>query len=139
MQPRAQETLYFENQAGRLYYRTAGYVHLVWSSERLPVAPIQAFYEQALALLRNTGSHRILSEHGQRAPLPAEAQTWLTTSWIPRAIAQAGVRHCAIVEGANPLHRLSTQSVVSASPTAFVYKRFDNVKDAETWLVGLGA
>ncbi|MDJ0364819.1 hypothetical protein QMK33_06615 [Hymenobacter sp. H14-R3] len=138
MQPRAQETLFFENQAGRLYYRSAGYVHLAWGSERLPLAPIQAYYEQALALLRSTGSHRILSEHGQRAPLPGEAQTWLTGNWIPRAIALANTRHCAIVEGANPMHRLSTQSVVSASPTEFVYKRFDSMQAAETWLVGLG-
>ncbi len=138
MQPRAQETLYFENQAGRLYYRPAGYVHLTWGSERLPLAPIQAYYEQALALLRSMRSHRILSEHGQRAPLPAEAQTWLTTNWIPRAIAQANTRHCAIVEGANPMHRLSTQSVVSAAPAEFVFKRFDSVKDAEVWLVSLG-
>ncbi|GAB3637194.1 hypothetical protein GCM10027422_27840 [Hymenobacter arcticus] len=138
MQPRAQETLFFENQAGRLYYRTAGYVHLAWGSERLPLATIQAYYEQALALLRSTGSHRILSEHGQRAPLPGDAQTWLTGNWIPRAIALAGFRHCAIVEGANPMHRLSTQSVVSTSPTELIYKRFDSVKDAEVWLVGLG-
>lgn len=137
MQPRAQETLFFENQAGRLYYRTAGYVHLAWSADRLPLAPIQAYYEQALALLRSTGSHRILSEHGQRAPLPGEAQTWLTGYWIPRAIALANTRHCAIVEGANPMHRLSTQSVVSAAPPEFVFKRFDSVKDAEVWLGSL--
>ncbi len=138
MTPRTPETLYFENQAGRLYYRTAGYVHLAWGSERLPLAPIQAYYEQALALLRSTASHRILSEHGQRAPLPADAQTWLTTDWIPRAMTLANTRHCAIVEGANPLHRLSTQSVVSAAPAEFIFKRFDNIKDAEGWLVSLG-
>ncbi len=138
MQPRAQETLFFENQAGRLYYRPAGYVHLAWSADRLPLAPIQAYYEQALALLRSTVSHRILSEHGQRAPLPVEAQNWLTTSWIPRAMTLANTRHCAIVEGANPMHRLSTQSVVSSAPTGFIFKRFDSVKDAEIWLVDLG-
>jgi hypothetical protein len=137
MQPRAQETIFFENQAGRLYYRAAGYVHMAWSSERLPLAPIQVYYEQALALLCSTGSRRILSEHGQRAPLPAEAQTWLTTDWIPRAITLASTRLCAIVEGADPMHRLSTQSVVSASPTEFVYKRFSTVRDAEVWLTNL--
>ena len=138
MTPRAQEKLYFESPAGRLYYNPAGYIHLAWSSERLPLALIEAFYEQALALLISTGSRRILSEHGQRAPLAAEAQQWITSSWIPRAIAQAGVRHCAIVEGANPMHRLSTQSVVSAAPAGLVFKRFDAVPEAEAWLARMG-
>jgi hypothetical protein len=85
-------------------------------------------------LLISTGSRRILSEHGQRSPLPAEAQQWLTTNWIPRAQTQASTRHCAIVEGANPMHRLSTQSVVSAAPAGFVFKRFDTMREAEDWL-----
>ena len=137
MLPRAPQTLYFENEAGRLYYRPAGYVQLVWSDARLSLAPIQAYYEQALVLLQNTNSRRILSEHGQRAPLPIEAQNWLTTNWILRAIALANTRHCAIVEGANPLHRLSTQSVISAAPPEFIFKRFDSVQEAESWLGGL--
>lgn len=134
MLPRAQEKLYFESPAGRLYYNAAGYVHLVWSAERLSLTHIEAFYEQVLALLMSTGSRRILSEHGQRAPLLAEAQHWIASNWIPRAIGQAGARHCAIVEGANPMHRLSTQSIVSAAPAGLLFKRFDTVAEAEAWL-----
>lgn len=137
MTPRMPEKLYFENQAGRLYYNAAGFVRLAWAPGRLSLAVIEAFYEQALALLTSTGSHRILSEHGQRAPLSAEAQQWITTNWIPRAMTQAGVRHCAIVEGANPLHRLSTQSVISAAPAEFVFKRFDALPEAEAWLASV--
>jgi hypothetical protein len=37
---------------------------------------------------------------------------------------QAQVRHCAIVEGADPMHRLSTQSVVAAAPAGFIFQRF---------------
>jgi hypothetical protein len=138
MTPRAQEKLYFESPAGRLYYNTGGYVHLAWGPERLSMAVIETFYEQVLALLSSTGSRRILSEHGQRAPLSVEAQQWITNSWIPRAMTQAGVRHCAIVEGANPMHRLSTQSVVSAAPAGFLFKRFDAKPEAEAWLASVG-
>ena len=137
MTSRSSEKLYFESSAGRLYYNGAGYVRLAWAPERLPLAAIQTYYEQVLALLLSTGSRRILSEHGQRAPLPVEAQEWLTTNWIPRAMSQAQARHCAIVEGANPMHRLSTQSVVSAAPADFTFKRFDSVQEAETWLANL--
>ena len=135
---RTPETLYFENQAGQLYYRAAGYAHLAWSPGRLPLATIEAYYEQVLAMLLNTNTCLILSEHGQRAPLLLEAQSWLATNWIPRAMRLAHVRHCAIVEGADPLHRLSAQSVVSAAPEGFVFQRFDTRQDAERWLLAVG-
>lgn len=131
------EKLYFESSAGRLYYNPAGYVRLAWAAGRLPLADIQAYYEQVLTLLISTGSCRILSEHGQRSPLPVEAQEWLTTNWIPRAQTLARTRHCAIVEGANPLHRLSTQSVVSTAPPDFTFRRFDTIREAEAWLAGV--
>lgn len=135
MTPRAQVTLFFENQAGQLYYNPVGFVRLVWSAERLPLPTVQAFYEQVLELLVRTGCRRILSEHGQRAPLALEAQQWLTNDWIPRAIARSHTRHCAIVEGTDPMHRLSTQSVVSTAPAGFQFKRFDNFQEAEKWLL----
>ena len=135
--PRSQETLYFQSSIGKVYYQPAGYVRLAWTAERVTLDVIQTFYEQALGLLRSTNARRILSDHGQRAPLTTAAQQWLTTDWIPRAMREAHVAHCAIVEGADPMHRLSTQSVVSAAPASFVFKRFDTVETAETWLLKL--
>ncbi|HET9504097.1 MAG TPA: hypothetical protein VFO93_11180 [Hymenobacter sp.] len=135
--PYAQETLFFQNSAGKLYYQPGGYVRLAWAAGRQTLETIQAFYEQVLALLQNSGVRRVLSDHGQRAPLPIAAQEWLTANWIPRAMQQTQTRHCAIVEGADPMHRLSTQSVVSTSPTGFQFKRFDNFAAADAWLRGL--
>lgn len=136
-QPYAHETLFFQSLAGQLYYQPGGYVRLAWAAERQPLETIQAFYEQVLTLLKSSGARRILSEHGQRAPLPAAAQAWLTTDWIPRAMTQARTHHCAVVEGANPIHRLALQSVVSTAPTGFLFKRFDNFAAADAWLRGL--
>jgi hypothetical protein len=133
----AKETAFFQNSAGKLYYQPAGYVRLAWAPERQPLEVVQAFYEQALALLTSTGVRRILSDHGARAPLPVAAQEWLTTNWIPRAMSQANTHCCAIVEGADPLHRLSTQSVVSTAPAGFKFKRFDNFAAADSWLRNL--
>jgi hypothetical protein len=134
LSPYAKENIFFQNPAGKLYYQPTGYVRLAWAPERQSVEVIQAFYEQALILLISTGVRRILSEHGARAPLPVAAQEWLTNNWIPRAMAQANAHHCAIVEGADPMHRLSTQSVVSTAPIGFKFKRFDNFVAADTWL-----
>ncbi|UOQ96254.1 hypothetical protein MUN81_13455 [Hymenobacter sp. 5317J-9] len=137
--PRTQETLYFQNAAGKVYHHPRGFVRLAWSAERTSFDAVKAFYEQVLALLLNSGARKILSDHGQRAPLSGAAQAWLIENWIPRAMTQARTRHCAIVEGADPLHRLSTQSVVSASPSGFVFQRFVSVDAAEAWLTGLPA
>ncbi len=135
--PRSQETLCFQNTAGKLFHSQAGFVRLAWSPERLTLDTIKAYYDQVLALLLTSGSRKILSDHGQRAPLSGPAQQWLTETWIPRAMTQARTRHCAIVEGADPLHRLSTQSVVSAAPVNFVFQRFSTVEAAEAWLIGV--
>ena len=135
--PRAQETLYFQNIAGKVFYQPAGFVRLAWSGERASFEAIQAYYEQVLALLLNTNTRKILSDHGQRIPLSGAAQQWLTEKWIPRAISQARTGHCAIVEGADPMHRLSTQSVVSAAPRGMMFQRFSALDAAEAWLCSI--
>jgi hypothetical protein len=137
LMPYTQETCFYQNSAGKLYYEPAGYVRLAWATERQSLETIQAFYEQTLALLISTGVRRILSEHGARAPLPVAAQEWLTSNWIPRAMSLANTHSCAIVEGADPLHRLSTQSIVSTAPGGFRFKRFDSFRAAEVWLRSL--
>ena len=135
--PRASETAYFQNAAGKLFYHPAGYVRMAWSAERVSLEVLQAYYEQALKLMLTLGAHKVLSDHGQRAPLVAAAQTWLTQTWIPKAIAQAGFSYCAIVDGVDPLHRLSTQSVVSAAPSAVTFRRCNTVDEADAWLRGV--
>ena len=132
--PRAQETLYFQNAAGKLFYHPLGYVRLAWSAERLPLEDIKTYYEQVLALLMSTGSYKILSDHGQRVPLSDLAQQWLTRDWIPRALRLARTSYCAIVEGPAPVQRLSTQSVVSSAPAGMLFQRFSIVEAAEVWL-----
>lgn len=131
------ETVFFSNSVGRVVFHSAGYVRLAWSAERITLPDLQAFYEQALQLLGRVGVGRILSDHGQRQPLPAAAQQWLVTDWIPRAI-RAGVRYCAIVEGHDPMHRLSTQGVVASAPQGLVFGRFQDRALAEAWLLRQG-
>lgn len=135
--PLLTETLSFTNAAGQLYYSSAGHVRLAWGPGRVPFEAVQAYYEKALAVLLTTGARKILSEHGQRAPLLPVAQQWLTQDWIPRAMARARLHHCAVVEGADPVHRLSTETVVQGAPAGFVFKRFTGRTEAEAWLDGL--
>ncbi|MGI4885136.1 MAG: hypothetical protein ACRYFR_09280 [Janthinobacterium lividum] len=132
-----QEILSFNNTAGQVYYHPAGHVRLAWNPGRVPLDVVQLYYEKALGVLLTTGARKILSDHGQRAPLQPAAQQWLTQNWIPRAMGQARTYHCAIVEGADPVHRLSTESVVTTAPKDFVFKRFPGLTAAEAWLVSV--
>lgn len=127
-------TSYFQSIAGQVRYHSAGYVGLQWSGERIGQSQLEAFYGQVLELLQSTSSYKVLSEHGQRMPLSAEAQAWISQVWVPQAMQLAGFSYCAIVEGIDPIHRLSIQSVISASPVGLVYKRFVELEDAEQWL-----
>ena len=60
--PQVPENLYFQNVAGRLYYQAGvQVVRLAWVGERIALPAIQEYYEQVLALMLSTGSHKILS------------------------------------------------------------------------------
>jgi len=130
---------HFANAVGGIYYSPQGYIQLTWSADRIQLADLQDFYEQALQLLDSTVCRKILSEHSQRQPLSAAAQHWIAHNWIPRVMKQVHVKHCAIVDGSNPMHRLSTQTVIGEAPAGFIFKRFTTVAEAETWLSSLPA
>jgi hypothetical protein len=130
---------YFKNSAGNVYYVGEDYVQLAWSTAKISLADTQVFYEQVLTLMRQNGARKILSEHGQRQPLSPAVQHWIIHNWIPRAMQQAQVAYCAIVDGSNPMHRLSTQTVIFEAPEGFTFKRFSTIIEAQTWLRSLPA
>ncbi|MBC6991088.1 hypothetical protein [Hymenobacter sp. BT491] len=132
--PRLHETLYFRNPAGTILYHSAGYVRLSWNASSPQSAEVMGLYEHALTLLQRTAATKILSHHGQRQSLSLELQQALTQDWIPRAVRQAGLSYCAIVEGENPVQRLSVQAIVAQSATAPVFKRFRTLEEADLWL-----
>ncbi|QKG59179.1 hypothetical protein GKZ68_21075 (plasmid) [Hymenobacter sp. BRD128] len=59
---------------------------------------LRAVYEHALHLLKRAGLTKILTDHGQMAPFLAADREWMTRTWVPRAVAEAGYNRCAIVE-----------------------------------------
>jgi hypothetical protein len=135
--PRLHETLYFRNPAGSILYHSAGYVRLSWNASSSKSAEVMGLYEHALTLLQRTGTTKILSHHGQRQPLSPELQQALAQDWIPRAVRQARLAYCAIVDGEDPILRLSAQAVASQSDTSPVFGRFPSLEEADQWLARL--
>lgn len=125
---------YFHNAAAAITYHAPDYLRVTWQPTAVSVADLQAIYEHVLRAMRHYGSTRLMSVHGQRPPMPPRVQEWLTTQWVPRAIAEAGYDKCAVVEAEAPLSRLAARSVGTGLTQPLRYNYFSTVQDAAKWL-----
>lgn len=127
---------YYHNPAAVISFPLdADYLHLAWSATKATPDELRAVYEQALRALQHFGLHKLLSEHAQRPPMPAEVSTWVAQNWIPRAVHEAGYSHCAVVENAAPLGRLAAQSIGAQLPAGLItFRYFATTQEAAAWL-----
>lgn len=126
---------YLSTPVVTISYAEAGYVRLDWQPYAASAAELQALYEQVLQAMRRHGVTALLSVHKQRPPLSPDVQAWLTTQWIPRAVADAGYQRCAIVEADMPLGRLAARAVGLALTTPLRFRYFPSEAEAEAWLL----
>ena len=111
------------------------YVRIAWQDAPMDSGALRAVYEHALHLLIRSGLTKILPDHGQMAPFQAADRDWMLRTWVPRAVAEAGYRHCAIVESKQVFNRLGTRHLVmelGTSTLAVAY--FDEAAAADAWL-----
>jgi len=126
---------YFHNRAATVLYVPAGYIRLDWQPATAAVAELRAVYEHTLQAMLHHKTGLLMTVHNNRPPIPQDVQQWLVAEWVPRAMATAGYRRCAVVEGGNPLSRLAARSIGSSlqGPLAFGY--YDTTDAAEAWLL----
>ncbi|RAK65072.1 hypothetical protein [Hymenobacter edaphi] len=127
---------YYHNAAAVISHPlSSDYLHLGWSAARTSPDELRAVYEQTLRALQHFGLHKLLSDHSQRPPLPADIGTWMVQEWIPRAVREAGYSHCAVVENHAPLGRLAAQSIGAQLPPGLLtFRYFGTVAEAAAWL-----
>jgi hypothetical protein len=125
---------YFSNAAATISYSPAGYVRLDWQSVPATAAELRSIYEHVLRAMLHHRASRLMTVHKQRPPMPPEIQTWLTQEWLPRAVAEVGYGHCAIVEATTPLSRLAARSVGIGMKGELKYEYFENDVAADAWL-----
>jgi hypothetical protein len=106
-------SLFFHNEQASILEHTDGYVRIDWNPVPIQSGALRTIYEQVLRLLRHAGLTKILSDHQLMPPLLAADQHWLSDEWVPRAIAEAGYRHGAVVEAHDLLSRTSIVQVVN--------------------------
>ncbi|MCC3157557.1 hypothetical protein LJ737_09920 [Hymenobacter sp. 15J16-1T3B] len=127
---------YYHNPAAVISHPLGtDYLHLAWSATKTSPDELRAVYEQALRALQHFGLHKVLSDHTQRPPLPADVSEWVAQEWIPRAVQEAGYSHCAVVENHAPLGRLAAQSIGAQLPTGLLtFRYFATLPEAAAWL-----
>ncbi|MBJ6107703.1 hypothetical protein JAO73_01680 [Hymenobacter sp. BT523] len=131
----ASASLYFHNALGRVELVDDAYVRIAWQAAPMDSAALRAVYEHALHLLKRTGLTKVLTDHGQMAPFRAEDREWMTRTWVPRAVAEAGYSRCAIVESAQAFNRLGTRHMVLELGTSTLdVAYFGEAAAADAWL-----
>ena len=101
-------------------------------------AELRAVYEHTLNLLRRSGLRKVLSDHRRMPAYAPEDRDWLLRDWIPRAIAEAGYSHCAVVQAPDvPNHQAPQLLAAEAGQTTqLTVQYFDQPEPAPTWLLG---
>ncbi|MBF9221659.1 hypothetical protein [Hymenobacter ruricola] len=125
----------FENAAGRLLADPVGFLRATWSPGPRTLADTQALFEQMLRGLQQQRWSRILINQLAMPPFSPAEQQWIARTWLPRAVAEGGYRHGAVVVSPDVLVRLATAFVTTTvQGLPLVYRSFDTEAAAAAWL-----
>ncbi|HTI85639.1 MAG TPA: hypothetical protein VL966_03470 [Alphaproteobacteria bacterium] len=96
---------------------------------------IRYVHEVMLALSRNHGVAKILSDNTRLQALGEEISRWITADWMPRAVA-AGLRVSAATAPHSVFASEPLRQLVSALRVPFVVEFFADLDAARDWLRG---
>ncbi|UYZ60042.1 hypothetical protein [Hymenobacter latericus] len=126
----------FANAGARVVQVHPGYLQLEWRPGATQPEVATAVFEGLLLAMRLTGCHRVLSDQRQMPPLPPATQRWVAEQWLPKAAAEAGYSHCAVLLSQNVFARLGAVTWISQyQPKAVQYQAFENPDEATRWLL----
>ncbi|AYA36323.1 hypothetical protein D3Y59_04145 [Hymenobacter oligotrophus] len=126
----------FANAGGRIAQAHPAYLLLEWLPGASQPEVVTAVFERLLLAMRLTGCRCVLTDQRQMPPLDAAVQRWVAEQWLPRAAAEAGYSHCAVLLSENVFARLGAVTWVSQyQPKAVVYQAFASPEAAAEWLV----
>lgn len=125
----------FENVAGRILTDQGRFLRLHWKPKPRALADTQALLHYLADAMQQYGWGTVLSNQTEMLPLSAEEQAWVTSTWLPHAVREAGYHACAILVSANLYTRLATAFVTNNVQSLSIrYRSFDNEAEAAAWL-----
>ena len=135
MQP-ASRTIYFENQAGRIWEEPVGYLRLDYRAGARTTEQFQALLTHLLRALVRRGWDRVLVNQQEMVPFSAVEQAWMVNQWLPRAVLEGGYRRGAVLVAENGVARLAMTTVVATTRhLPHTYQSFEAEADALAWLL----
>jgi hypothetical protein len=100
-------------------------------------AQLRYVHERMIALLRENGLAKILSDDTGLPTIHAEDQKWIVENWFPRAIA-AGLRTVANKTPDSYFGKLSVTNIQATIAKDIAVRTFDELADARRWLIDCG-
>ncbi|OON67642.1 hypothetical protein B0919_17615 [Hymenobacter sp. CRA2] len=96
---------------------------------------LRATFEQVLRMLVRQGTGKVLIDRRLLHAMSEEEQQWITTQWLPRAMAEGGYRYAAWLPSRNVMTRLAAQQVVArVASRGPVYRLCETEAEAIAWL-----
>ena len=133
--PPATRSLYFENNAGRLWEEPEGYLRLEYKPNPREPVQFRALLTHAAQALSRRHWANILIDQRLMAPFNPDEQSWMTGEWLPKAVHEHGYRHGAVLVAHNVIARLAmTQLVFGTRDLPHTYRTFEGEGEALAWL-----
>lgn len=111
---------YFKNAVGHLLAHPSGhYIAIEYYAGPRQPADLQAFLSHAGRLLAHWGWDKLLSEHGQMAPLTSVELEWLITCWRSQTQEHTPILYGALLLPHDDLARLSWRASKSIMASSF--------------------
>jgi hypothetical protein len=93
--------------------------------------------ERVLGVLAERSASKLLGDIKEFVLIGADDQNWLSTDWIPRAVA-AGLRTVAMITPVFYFNRVAVESVgQKLDPDALILQYFDTRDAARQWLAAV--
>ena len=98
--------------------------------------PFHKVLNEALRVMKETGSEKWLSDDRKNAAISQEDQEWLAKEWRPKAL-ESGWKYWAVVLPEKTVGRLSILRIFDTyrEKTAIVADTFDDPTEAFAWLL----
>lgn len=130
-----QQSIFFENVAGRLADDARGFLRLTWHPNVTDPAARRELMEQVLVWLVRFGQGRVLADQRFMVPFTTTEQRWINDHWTPRALQEGRYRCRAVLAARDAVARLSAAAVIMPMRDQIPYCYFDNEAEAEAWLL----
>ena len=129
-------SLYFENSSGRIWEEPGSFVRMEYGAGAREAAAFRALLTHAVQALARRQWSGILVDQRAMTPLTNAEQDWMSTEWLPRAVAEYGYRHGAVLVAKDVFARLAMHHFVVASRGLnHTYRPFESEAEAVAWLL----